>query len=155
MNDRTLGLQISASTVCLFLAGPSLAGGLYVPTFGGPSQGTASAGANAIAWDASTAYTNPAGMTRLDDHQTLMGLDPGFGTVKFDADDDTPSGGGDGGQQGGFLPISSSSYVHKLSDRWRLGMSLLSVSGAAIGLHERRDVASNPPGSCHFLRYRT
>ncbi len=132
MNDRALALQISVSTVCLLLAGPSLAGGLYIPTFGGPSQGTASAGANAIAQDASTAYTNPAGMTRLDDHQSLMGLDPGFGTVKFDADGDTPMGGGNGGQQGGFLPISSSSYVHKLSDRWRLGMSLLSFSGAAL-----------------------
>jgi long-chain fatty acid transport protein len=87
---------------------------------------------NAIAQDASTAYANPAGMTRLDDHQTLMGLAPGFGTVKFDADSDTPLGGGDGGQQGGFLPISSNSYVHKLTDRWRLGLSLGSVSGAAL-----------------------
>jgi long-chain fatty acid transport protein len=87
---------------------------------------------NAIAQDASTAYSNPAGMTRLDDHQTLMGIAPGFGTIKFDADSDTPRGGGDGGQQGGFLPISSSSYVHKLSDRWRLGLSLLAVSGAAL-----------------------
>ena len=92
MKDRALALQIGVSTVCLLLAGPSLAGGLYVPTFGGPSQGTASAGVNAIAQDASTAYANPAGMTRLDSHQTLMGLAPGFATVKFDGDDDTPFG---------------------------------------------------------------
>ena len=134
MNDRALTLQISVSAVCLLLAGPSLAGGLYVPTFGGPSQGTASAGANAIAQDASTAYANPAGMTRLDDHQMLMGLAPGFSTVKFDSDSESPAppGRDDGGQQGGFLPISSSSYVHKLSDNWRLGLSLLSFSGAAL-----------------------
>ncbi len=133
MKNRTVALLIGAFTACLFvLAGPSLAGGLYIPTFGGPSQGTASAGINAIANDASTAYANPAGMTRLDDHQILGGLDPGFATVKFKPDADSPSGTGDGGQQGGFLPISSTSYVHKISDRWRLGMSLLSVSGAAL-----------------------
>ena len=130
MNVRTVTLQIGVSAVCfLLLAGPSLAGGLYVPTLGGPSQGTASAGVSAIAQDASTAYANPAGMTRLDDHQMLMGLDPGYASIKFDADEDTP---GDGGQQGDFLPISSSSYVHKLSDRWRLGLSLLSFSGASL-----------------------
>ena len=42
MNNRTVALLIAASAVCFFvLAGPSFAGGLYVPTFGGPSQGTA------------------------------------------------------------------------------------------------------------------
>jgi long-chain fatty acid transport protein len=73
-------------------------------------------------------------MTRLDDHQTLMGIAPGFATIKFDKDSDSPDppGGGNGGQQGGFLPISSSSYVHKISDRWRFGMSLLSISGAVL-----------------------
>jgi long-chain fatty acid transport protein len=71
-------------------------------------------------------------MTRLDDHQFLGGLAPGFSTVKFKADANTPRGGTDGGDQGGFIPISSSSYVHKLSDRWRLGMSLQSLSGAAL-----------------------
>jgi long-chain fatty acid transport protein len=71
-------------------------------------------------------------MTRLDDHGILSGLAPGFSTVKFKADQQTPSGGGDGGDQGDFIPISSTSYVHKLTDRWRLGMSLLSFSGASL-----------------------
>jgi long-chain fatty acid transport protein len=71
-------------------------------------------------------------MTRLDDHQVLTGLAPGFGVTEFDADADTPSGGSDGGDQGGFLPITSSQYVHKLSERWRLGLALLSISGASL-----------------------
>jgi long-chain fatty acid transport protein len=124
--------RIGLAFAILFLAGSSHAGGLYLSTFGDPSTGAASAGANAIANDASTAHTNPAGMTRLDDHGALMGLAPGFSAVKFSADGNTPSGGGDGGQQGDFLPITSSSYVHKLSDRWRLGMSLLSFAGASL-----------------------
>jgi long-chain fatty acid transport protein len=93
---------------------------------------TATAGANAIAEDASTLFHNPAGMTRVDDHRALMGLAPGVGVTKFDADADTPTPGGDGGDQGGFLPITSSQYVHKLSERWRLGLALLSISGAAL-----------------------
>jgi long-chain fatty acid transport protein len=52
--------------------------------------------------------------------------------IKFNADAQTPRGGGDGGDQGSFLPISSSQYVHKLSERWRLGLSLLSISGASL-----------------------
>ncbi len=126
--SMTVGLAFGA----LFFAGPTLAGGLYLATFGDPSMGTATAGANAIAEDASTAHTNPAGMTRLDDHQFLGGLAPGFSTIKFKADQQTPSGGSDGGNQGDFVPISSTSYVHKLTDRWRLGMSLLSFAGASL-----------------------
>ncbi len=132
MKRFALSMPVGLALVALFLAGPSRAGGLYLSSFGDPSMGTASAGANAIAEDASTAHTNPAGMTRLDDHQFLGGLAPGFLTVKFKADQQTPSGGGDGGDQGDFIPISSTSYVHKLSDRWRLGMSMLSFSGASL-----------------------
>lgn len=132
MKRFALSMVVGLAFLTLFLAGSSHAGGLYLSSFGTPDMGVASAGANAIANDASTAHTNPAGMTRLEDHQILTGLAPGFGTAKFDPDNQSPSGTGDGGDQGGFIPISSSSYVHKLSDRWRLGMSLLSVSGAAL-----------------------
>ncbi len=132
MKRFALSMVVGLAFVALFLAGPSHAGGLYLSSFGDPSMGTASAGANAIANDASTAQTNPAGMTRLDDHRFLGGLAPGFSTVKFKADQQTPSGGGDGGDQGDFVPISSTSYVHKLSDRWRLGMGLVSFSGASL-----------------------
>jgi len=132
MKRFALSMIVGLAFVALFLTGSSHAGGLYLATFGDPSMGTASAGANAIAEDASTAHTNPAGMTRLDDHQFLGGLAPGFSTVKFKADQQTPSGGSDGGDQGDFIPISSMSYAHKLSDRWRLGLSMLSFSGASL-----------------------
>jgi long-chain fatty acid transport protein len=132
MKRFALSMVVGVAFFALFLAGPSHAGGLYVSSFGTPDMGVASAGANAIANDASTAHTNPAGMTRLDDHRILMGLAPGFATVKFDPDEQSPSGTGNGGEQGSFLPISSNSYVHKLSDRWRLGMSLLSFAGAGL-----------------------
>jgi len=132
MKCFALPMRVVLAFAVLLLAGSSHAGGLYLNTFGAPSMGTASAGANAIANDASTAYLNPAGMTRLDDHRILGGLAPGVSTVKFNADANTPRGGTDGGEQGDFIPISSTSYVHKLSDRWRLGLSVLSFSGASL-----------------------
>jgi len=132
MKRFAFSMSVGLASIALFLAGSSHAGGLYLSTFGDPSMGAASAGANAIATDASTAHKNPAGMTRLDDHQFLGGLAPGFSNIKFKADQQTPSGGGDGGNQGDFIPISSTSYVHKLTDRWRLGMSILSFAGAAL-----------------------
>jgi long-chain fatty acid transport protein len=127
---RAIGVALAGILLAL-LAGSSQAGGLYVATWGTPSMGTASAGANALAGDASTAIQNPAGMTRLDDHHLLVGLAPGFTDVQFDLDE-SPVGGGNGGQQGGFVPISSNQYVHKVSERWRLGLSLLSISGAVL-----------------------
>jgi long-chain fatty acid transport protein len=124
----TLGITL----VGFLAAGSAQAGGLYLTTVGTPRMGTASAGAQAIADDASTAFYNPAGMTRLDDHHAAGGLAPGYANVEFKADGDTPRGGGGGGKQAGFVPIMAGQYVHKLSDRWRVGLSLLSISGAAL-----------------------
>jgi long-chain fatty acid transport protein len=47
------------------------AGGLYINEFGIPSMGVASAGAQAVASDASTSFHNPAGMTRLNGLEIL------------------------------------------------------------------------------------
>jgi len=128
---RSVGLLVVA--IWLAGAGASQAGGLYLTTFGTIDMGRAGAGAAATASDATTAFHNPAGMTRLDDHAFSGSIAPGVGRVHFDLDEaksDPP--GGDGGQQGGFLPIVSSQYVHKLSDRFRFGFSVLSVSGAVL-----------------------
>jgi long-chain fatty acid transport protein len=110
------------------LAGSATAGGLYVASFGTPSMGTASAGEHAVAHDASTAWLNPAGMTRLTDREVLLGAAPGFSRVEFRQS----SGSISGSNQGGFVPITSSHYVHKLSERLRLGMSVFSMSGASL-----------------------
>ena len=116
----------------LALADIAQAGGLYLSEFGTSTLGTASAGAAAGTDAASTALHNPAGMTRLTEHQFSTGLAPAYAITEFDADSDTPLSGSNGGNQGGFVPIVSSQYVHKLSDRWRLGLSLISFSGTVL-----------------------
>jgi long-chain fatty acid transport protein len=92
------------------------------------------AGAGALAWgkDASSAIHNPAAMTRLDGHELMLGLAPGYGIVKFDKDSDSPVAGNNGGNQSGLVPLLSSAYVHKLSDRFRFGFGTFSMSGASL-----------------------
>ncbi len=116
---------------CL-VSGSALAGGIYLPISGAPSMGTATAGSNALALDASTATQNPAGMTRLEDHSLMLGMAPGFSSIKFDQDSDTPTSGGNGGEQGGLVPITSAAYVHKVSDSVRFGLTLFSFAGAGM-----------------------
>jgi long-chain fatty acid transport protein len=118
----------------LLLAIPavSIAGGLYLNEFGTPSMGVAGAGAGAVASDASTSFHNPAGMTRIKGKE-LMGT-AGFlkATVEFDPDDDTPIAGGDGGDAGGPAPIIGGFYVHSLSDKWKLGANVITITGAIL-----------------------
>ncbi len=71
-------------------------------------------------------------MTCLDDHQFMAAMAGGFSAVRFDPDSDTPVPGSRGGNQGGLVPLLSTHYVHKLSERWRLGFSVLPISGAVL-----------------------
>jgi long-chain fatty acid transport protein len=120
-------------TIFVFLPFTSaIAGGLYLNEFGTSSMGTAGAGAQAYANDASTAWHNPAGMTRIDGRQLGAGGGLIFGKVKFDPDADTPVDGGNGGDALGFAPIASSHYVHSVSDRFKLGFNAGAITGAAL-----------------------
>jgi long-chain fatty acid transport protein len=112
----------------------SHAGGLYINEFATPSMGTAGAGAEAWANDASTAFAfqNPAGMTRLEGHQISLGAGIGKIDAEFDANSNTPFGGGNGGDAGGLVPILGSHGVLSVTDDLKLGMSVFSVSGAAL-----------------------
>lgn len=121
-----------AAAALLAAAGPAAAGGLYVSEFGTTSQGNAGAGRGAWVSDASATLHNPAAMTRLDDHAFSTGFSLAFGRIEFDAADDTPSGGGNGGDQSGVAPISSLNYVHRLSDRFRFGFTFFSLSGSVL-----------------------
>jgi long-chain fatty acid transport protein len=120
-----------ALAACL-AAGSARAGGLYINEFATPSMGTASAGAQAVATDASTTFHNAAGMTRLEGHQLLTGFGGVVSDVQFDPDDFTPVPGNDGGQQGSFAPIAGLYYVHSISDRFKIGADLNAISGAVL-----------------------
>jgi long-chain fatty acid transport protein len=64
-------------------AGPAAAGGLLLYEVGSPDVGLASAGWGARAQDASSVFTNPAGMTRLEGSQILLGAQALYGDYGF------------------------------------------------------------------------
>lgn len=133
------------------LAGGTLAAqgaGLWLYERGTPDNMTAVAGRMASALDASTAMTNPAGMTRLEGTQLVLGLQPMYMDAQFDANSATTVVGDDGGQAGGFIPGGGFYYVCSPSERLRLGWSNVSAYGAAmdfgsdfVGRYTATDVA--------------
>jgi long-chain fatty acid transport protein len=131
--NKTCHLLVALFSI-LLLAVPSVskAGGLYLNEFGTPSMGVAGAGANAVASDASTSFHNPAGMTRIKGNELMVTAGLLDAAVKFDQDPDTPVPGGDGGDAGGLAPIIGGFYTHSLSDRWKLGANLITLTGAVL-----------------------
>jgi len=115
-----------------FLATPAWSGGLYIQEFSTPSLGTANAGAQAWANNASTAFFNSAGMTRIDGKELMLGGGLIYGDVKFDPAPETPVAGGDGGSAGGSAPLVNVFYVHSLSDKLKLGFDMGSLSAAVL-----------------------
>jgi len=101
----TLSSCLSFALFLFLCSSSTWAGGLYLQEFGTPSMGTASAGAEAIAVDASTALHNPAGMTRVEGRQFMLAGGAGYMTAQFDRDPSTPFDGGNGGDAGGWVPL--------------------------------------------------
>jgi long-chain fatty acid transport protein len=118
----------------LFFASPSVsrAGGLWLNEFCTPSMGVAGAGASSVASDASTSFHNPAGMTRIKGNELMGTAGLLNATVEFDPDANTPISGGDGGDAGGLAPIIGGFYVHSLSDKWKVGANLITITGAVL-----------------------
>ncbi|SHO53589.1 OmpP1/FadL family transporter [Desulfopila aestuarii] len=132
--DYKVGCRINGSLLvlpCLFIPGISMSAGLWLYELGTPDLGTAGAGRAAIATDASTAGSNPAGMTRLDRSQMLVAIEGIYVNSRFDLDSSS-YGGGDGGNAGGFVPAGSMYYVHSLSEDLKLGVSFGSNFGLGV-----------------------
>ena len=86
--------------------------------------GTAHVGQAALAENASTAASNPAGMTLLDRSQLMTTPGALLPSTNFDVAPQTTTKGGGGGNAGVFFPYGAFFYVHKLSERLRLGVAV-------------------------------
>ena len=132
------------SVVGLFwTAGSVLAGGLYLYEIGSPDVGLAAAGYAARAQDAATAFTNPAGMTRLKQPSLLVGGQPMYLHLNFSPDGGTnavardlpPLGSGgkaDNGDSDGWMPAGGLFYVHPVNDRLALGLAVAGYFGLSL-----------------------
>jgi long-chain fatty acid transport protein len=130
MIDKTF-VGFFVSLFVILLPTSLFAGGLFLPEARVVTNGTATAGEEAMARDASTVTMNPAGMSRLTGKSfNLYGglLD---GDIDFDSEAASVSGG-DGGNQAALAPIMGFDYAHKINDQWSAGLSLISLAGASV-----------------------
>jgi long-chain fatty acid transport protein len=109
---------------------PAWAGAIWLYEMATPDQGTAAAGRAALALDASTVWLNPAGMTRLDRSQLLLGAGAVVIQSTFDVDPGTTTSGG-GASITTALPVGSGFYVQNLTQDFKLGVSLTTLPGLA------------------------
>ncbi len=108
------------------------AGGIYLSEIGSPnSLGTAASGNVTNRDIADSAWTNPAGMTGLDESQMLTGLQVLVPKTEFESTV-AEAGGGDGGNAGQVAAIPSFFYVKPLNDKWRFGLSMVAPFGGGF-----------------------
>jgi long-chain fatty acid transport protein len=119
-------------TVLAGVPGKASAGGFFVYEIGTPDVGLASAGYASRAQDASTVFTNPAGMTRLDHSELLIGVQPYYGYQVFSTNHHTATTGSDGGNALVPLPNGGLFYVYSLTPKLKLGIGDTTYFGSAI-----------------------
>ena len=122
------------SVVAMLVTQSALAAGFYISEVGTPlSLGTAGVANPTNTIGADSSWTNPAGMTGLEDQSVILG---GFQVVspkiEFDSSNATTGNGGDGGNAGNALPIPSFFYVNRVTDRLRLGISSAGIMGGGV-----------------------
>ena len=122
---------IIAGLLSVLLPVAALAGGLFLTEISGPEVGLASAGWAARAQNASTLFTNPAGMTRFSKDELEMGLQPIYLNMKFDADSDTTVSGKNG-DASGWMPAGGTFLVHSFTPEFKMGLGVLGYFGLAL-----------------------
>jgi len=146
-------VAISMTLITIAFSPPVRAGGLYVWEFGQPTQGASGAGAGALVQDASIAFLNPAGIVTLNDTEILASAIVIDSSVKFSADamsssvspSVTDSAGnrpaGNGGDAGSIALGAAFFYARPVNEKWGWGLSLVSISGAALEYDQPQDFA--------------
>jgi long-chain fatty acid transport protein len=136
---RTLlkrSLSISLVTVLLLCSQTTFAGGFYLPEVATPgSVGTAGVANVTNVDDASSAFTNPAGMTALENDEAEAGMEVLIPVMKFDSDI-AEAGGSDGGNAGDPAVIPGLFVVKGLNENLKLGFAVAAVAGGGLDYGE-------------------
>ena len=146
--------------------------GFYSPSIGTPgSLGTAGVANPTNTRGADAAWTNPAGMTGIDEQHVLSGFQIIVPSLKFKAKGvenlsvlprfQGPVQGNNGGNAAEVAPIPSFFYVRPLSDRVRFGFSSTAPLGGGVdygsdfvGRYALRDVTLAGLAMTPSLAYR-
>lgn len=116
-----------------------------LPSFATGEIGPALSGLTGSANDATSVFSSPAGITRLDRPEIVVQTALVYESSKFEVDKAT-FGGGDGDNDQQIAAIPGIFYVHPLGERWRLGLSVNVPSG--IGY----DFGTNWSGRYHVTK---
>jgi long-chain fatty acid transport protein len=154
MNLRKMGFFILITGVILSVICPGFAyaGAMYIYEMGNPTDtGYAGAGLAARANDAGTVFANPAGMTRFEKSTKLVSAVGVFIHAPFDPDQNSTVSG-PAGDTNEFLPAGSFAYIHPVTEKLRLGVSVQNNFGLAlkwgetwVGRYEATKVALMAP----------
>jgi len=130
-------LIVSALWLGLLGTGQAVAGGILLYEAGTPDVGLASAGWGARAQDASAILANPAGMTRLEGSQVLVGVQALYGDYGFSIGQGSSPGlgDGDGGNPIGWFPGGSAFISYSASSDLKFGFGM----AGNFGLSEKYD----------------
>ncbi len=110
----------------------SFAGGFYIQELGTPASiGTAGTARTTNNVDPESAWGNPAGMTGITEDTILIGSQVLVPNIRFDSDIAT-AGGSDGGNAGNVAIIPSFFAVKPISDKARLGFSIVAPLGGGV-----------------------
>jgi long-chain fatty acid transport protein len=135
----------------MIASNPVAAGGLYVWEFGHPAQGASGAGAGALAQDASTALLNSAGIMFLDESDTMASAIVIDSSVRFRQDPSSATGptsvtdsdgnrpAHNGGNAGSTAVGATFFHARPVNEKWGWGVSMVSISGAALEYQPKQD----------------
>lgn len=125
-------LQLFIVALSLLWGESLLAAGFYISEVGTPaSLGTAGVANSTNTQGASAAWSNPAGMTGLNEDSIISGLMVILPEVEFDSSIAT-AGGSDGGNAGNVAAVPSFFYTRVLSEDSRFGFSVVAPFGGGI-----------------------
>jgi long-chain fatty acid transport protein len=116
----------------ILCSGSSQAAGLYLYEIATEDTGLASAGMAARAQDASTVYSNPAGMTRLPDAMVTGGVQALYGDTPYTLDDSARVNGSGPGNVIGWFPGASLFYAQKINESFSAGIGLYGNYGLGL-----------------------
>jgi long-chain fatty acid transport protein len=117
-----------AAVVFIASGSPVFGAGFQINETSASGLGNAFAGAAAAAEDASTLWSNAAGMARLGSAQAAGAVHLITPSIKFRNDFSAPASqqalGGDGGDAGGLNVVPNLYFVMPISRQWALGLGI-------------------------------
>ena len=160
MRLYTTTIRALTGLALLTLANPAGAAGFYISEIGTPgSLGTAGVANPVNRISADSSWTNPAGMTGLQQDEVMTGFQLVIPKIEFDPSV-AEGGGKDGGNAGNIAAIPSFFMVKKLSDRLRVGFSVVAPQGGAmnygddfVGRYAAQRVALSAIGGSPSIAY--